>query len=114
MTMDEVKAALCKGEHSSLTISWNDDNGPNYTTVREVLDRDAAQDDDYRYYREDSFVGGVNDMAVCAETNSVWTAHYYPQTPVGFCVLHASTFEKLFDGLVALAQAEHTDGHARP
>jgi hypothetical protein len=31
-------------------------------------------------------------------TDELWTMQWYPETPVGFCVLHASTLAALLAG----------------
>ncbi len=98
MNMDALKDKLCKGEFSHLIISWNDNSGCNYTTVAKTFDDDPSGGS--AYYADSDFVGGAEEKAKCAELNSVWTAHWYPQTPVGFCLLHASTFEKLVQGMM--------------
>lgn len=95
--LDDIKAKLCVGEFSSLSIAWNDYTAPNYWTVADGFEHDAGSDS--QYFSEDSFVGGAEEKAKCAEANSVWTAHWYPETPVGFDLLHASTFERLMEGL---------------
>lgn len=95
--LDEIKAALCKGEFSSFSITWNDYTAPNYWSVSDGFEHDAGSDS--QYFSDDSFVGGAEEKKRCADTNSVWTAHWYPDTPVGFCLLHASTFERLLEGL---------------
>lgn len=102
MTLDEIKSALCKGKFSSLTIRWNDDAASNYTNVRTTLANDE------NYYADDSFIGGAAEKELCAELNSVWTAQYYPRTPVGFWVLHASTFERLHTALTEIARTGPT------
>lgn len=98
MTLDEIRKCLCKGEHSSFNLHWNDDSATNYETVAVMLEGRS------NYYHSDDFVGGVDEKARCAETNSIWTAHWYPETPVGFRVLHASTYEKLHQALEALCE----------
>ncbi len=95
MTLGEIKAALCTGQYSSFNLHWNADSATNYETVATMFD---GRED---YYAEDRFVGGAAEKALCAETNSIWTAHWYPKTPVGFHVLHASTYEKLHAALQA-------------
>lgn len=104
MTLDELRAALCKGEFSSLHISWNDDNGSNYTTVREAISRSPD------VYAVEDFVGGEAGMQACIAANSIWSAQWYPDTPVGFCVLHAPTFEALREALERQAAAPPSPG----
>lgn len=105
MTLDEIKKALCKGEHSSFNLHWNDDSATNYETVAVML---AGRSD---YYDEMDFVGGAEEKARCCALNSIWTAHWYPQTPVGFHVMHAATYDKLHAALEAICGEEvaHSD-----
>lgn len=99
MTLDEIRAALCKGQFSSLSITWNDGNGPNYETVAKML---SYRDD---YPSPDSFIS-PEERQRCIETNSIWMAHWYPETPVRFHHISASTFEALHARLVQIAQEQ--------
>lgn len=101
MTLDQIKETLCKGEFSSLMITCNN-NGANYETIKEMLDRDAANDEKSRYYSDDDFVD-IGERQRCIDTNVLWTCQWYPDTPVGFCLLHAATFDGLMKGLEKLA-----------
>lgn len=82
--------ALLKGEHSSLSISFNEENGPNYQTVGEWVaeEHSGIKDDDW-------VAPGEKEKAIA--TNSIWTAHWYPDTPIGFYRVHASTLDALLD-----------------
>ncbi len=93
MDVEEIKNKLCKGEFSNFSISWNEENSINYQNVAQMLE------DDDGYY-EQSFVS-EEERQKCIDTNSIWTAHWYPETPIGFCKLHASTFEALKKALIA-------------
>lgn len=37
------------------------------------------------------------DKAECVKNNDFWTLHWYPDTPVGFCTIIASTLEKALE-----------------
>jgi hypothetical protein len=106
--LDEIKAKLCVGEFSHLHLTWNDYSAPNYMSVADGFEHDAGSGPESQYFPEGSFVGGAEEKKRCAETNSVWTAHWYPETPVGFCVLHAATFETLLKGLREEVQSTTT------
>jgi len=93
MNLDELKTALCKGEYSHLSIQWNDDIGANYSTAAEIIAENA-----HDYYDDESFIS-PEEKQKCIETNSIWTAHWYPDTPIGSYHLHASTFEALLKAL---------------
>lgn len=80
---------LLKGEFSSLTISFND-HAANYCDVKKAIEY-------YDYYAHADFVSDAEkDRAI--ETNSVWTVHWYPNTPVGFFCVGASTLEAAIKG----------------
>ena len=90
----ELEAALLsllKGEHSSLTIAFNEDHACNYET--------AEQWDDYRSpeSRIDWVSEEEREKAVAG--NSVWTCQWYPNTSVGFCCIGASSLPALIAGL---------------
>lgn len=44
--------------------------------------------------------------------DSIWTLQWYPETPVGFCVIAASTLEKLRERIASLAQGAKDPGSA--
>lgn len=100
MTLDQIKDALCVGEFSSFSITFNDGSGANYMSVEEWLFVDQSH-----FYCDDDFVGGKSERQRCIETNSLWTAQWYPNTPVGFCLLHAASFETLLKGLTTAAES---------
>lgn len=87
--LSETEALLLsflRGEHSSLSITFNDCNGPNYQSVKEHV----ADFPDFD-------VGWVSDdeRKLAIKNNSWWRLQWYPETPVGFCVLQASSLEAL-------------------
>lgn len=96
--LDKLKNLLCHGEFSSLIISWNDGNGPNYQSVKDHIEG-------LDYYDERDFVS-PGEKQKCMETNSIWTAHWYPNTPVGFNSCHASTFEALYNHLLKVVHEQ--------
>lgn len=72
---------LLRGEHSHLSVSFNG-HSSNYCTVAEAIENglydwtDWASDDE-------------RERAI--EMNRVWTVQWYPNTPVGFCAVAASS-----------------------
>jgi len=72
---------------AALHLSHNEYAG-NYDTVTEQLDNDCD------YYSNDSWAT-PEEKQKAIDTNELWTLHWYPHSPVGFCLLHASTFEAL-------------------
>lgn len=53
-------------------------------------------EDLYDYYEDDHWIS-KEEKENAIKTNSIWTLHWYPDTPVGFCVVHASTLEALLE-----------------
>lgn len=98
--LEAMLRSLMKGEFSSLTIGFNDSNAPNYNTVKAYLEGwpDGADHTDWVSEEE---------RAKAIETNSWWNAHWYPDTPVGFCSISASSLPAL---LTALAEIASGDG----
>lgn len=96
MNLDELKAKLLKGEHVSLTLAFNDLCAPNYCTVAKYLETYGPEDFD-RW-------GWISpeERQKAIDTNSWWTLQWYPETPVGFCIISASSLE----ALLAAAEAE--------
>ena len=80
--LEEQLLGLLKGEHSSLSIGINEETGPNYRTVVDAVE-DGIFDNTHWVSEEEK------QRAI--ETNRVWTIHWYPNTPVGFHALSAST-----------------------
>ena len=93
--MDDLAKLLCLGEFSSLTIGFNDDHACNYQNAEQWADSHPD------FYGLEDFPGGIEDRELALQNNTVWSAQWYPQTPVGFCVIYASSFEKLIGFLRA-------------
>lgn len=75
-------------EHkASLTLAHNE-HLDYYTTVKEEIE------DRPDWYRDDDWVS-LEEKQKAIDTNEVWTLQWYPDTPVGFHKLHASTLEAL-------------------
>lgn len=69
---------------ASLSITHNQHKSY-YETVAELI---AQQEG---YYSPDCFPEGERDK--CIAQDEIWTLHWYPDTPVGFYMVHASTLE---------------------
>lgn len=78
----------------SLSISHNDHHNM-YLSVADTLD------DSQGYYRE---VNGEERKKMIA-TDTIWTLHIYPDTPVGFNVYHAASLDAAIDEAMALTPA---------
>lgn len=74
----------------------------NYSTVEEEIDDE--------YYGTDDWVS-EDERNKAVATNSLWTLHWYPNTPVGFCTLHASSLEAILSHLMeSKVNVPDTDG----
>lgn len=101
--IDLVKAetilkSLLKGEFSSLTIGFNDLHACNYDTAQEWSDQMGSATGMQTYNDLDDWVS-VEERDKALAANSVWGAQWYPNTPVGFCQLYASSLSALITGL---------------
>ncbi|MGV6875861.1 hypothetical protein ACUSIJ_24650 [Pseudochelatococcus sp. B33] len=83
--------ALLKGEHSSLTLSYNE-HSSGYATAEQELDGGDA------YLSSIDWVSDEEKSAAIAR-NSVWILHWYPNSPVGFNAVGASSLAAIFDYL---------------
>lgn len=85
----EAAIALAKvlpSHKASLSIEHNKHLDYYRTAEEEILTGSS-------YYHPDDFPEG--ELEKCIATNELWTLHWYPDTPVGFCLIHASTLEAL-------------------
>lgn len=79
-------------EHqASLTIEHNE-HKTCYQTVAELIANNYGMD----YCDLQDWVSS-EEMAKSIETNELWTIQWYPNTPVGFHIKHASTLEALIE-----------------
>lgn len=88
--MDELEAklrGLLRGKFSSLTIDFNDEHAINYMSAEE-----------WGRYEADEWVSDAERDKAIAE-NSVWTIQWYPNTPVSFSILRASSLAALIAAL---------------
>ncbi|NPT59082.1 hypothetical protein [Paraburkholderia elongata] len=74
---------LMEGEFSSMTISFNS-HASGYVNARRAIEEGE--------YGHADWVSD-EECQKAAETNSVWEIHWYPQTPIGFYAVAASTLE---------------------
>lgn len=86
--MEEFLKSLLKGEHSSLTLSFNDMSAPNYATVKEFHDNWSLDNAPYDWISNE-------EKEKAFELNSMWCLHWYPDTPVGFFSVAASSLDAL-------------------
>lgn len=81
--LETLLRSLIKGEFSSIHLGFNNDHGPNYTKAA-----------DWEYYNDPEDRGewvSEEEKTKALATNSVWTLQWYPDTPVGFCCIRASS-----------------------
>ena len=79
--------ALLKGEYSSLHLTFNDGNAPNYMTVRQWVEEGPTD------FQNDWISEEEKQKAM--ETNRMWSLQWYPDTPVGSYSVSASSLPAL-------------------
>lgn len=91
MTSPQELLILLKGEFSSLTIGFNEDHACNYATAQRYHDEWGQ----YGAGNNDARIKWVSEeeRQKAIRENSVWTIQWYPNTPIGFNCVGASTFE---------------------
>lgn len=90
--------SLLTGKHSSLTLSFNEENGPNYMTVAEYEDSFGTEAFDWVSDKE---------REKARANNAVWTLQWYPSTPTQFCRGSASSLEAVLAILTAKQEASN-------
>ena len=76
--------SLLKGEHTILHIDLNQHKA-SYVTTEE-----AVANDEYDWVSED-------EKQKAIDTDSIWTIQWYPDTPIGFYTLAASSLETVIN-----------------
>jgi hypothetical protein len=79
--IEDFLKSLLKGEYSSLTLTYNDHLN-NYTDAREASERGDFDREDWP---------SAEDKEKALTENTVWDLHWYPNTPVGFSNVKASS-----------------------
>jgi len=85
-TLEAALLGLIRGEHSSIHLTYNDGNGPNYETVAEEEEGGHGHG---RWISEEERQKAMRE-------NSKWVLQWYPVTPVGFYAIAASSLPALF------------------
>lgn len=91
MNIEEIEQSLrslLKGEFSSLTLTFNDGNGPNYMSVRDWIE-DGPDWSQTKWVSDEDRKKGV-------EHNSMWELQWYPNTPVSSYRIAAASLPSLF------------------
>lgn len=94
MKLEELAKQLLEGEFSSLHITCND-HKTNCQTAKEAIEEG-------QWFSPDDFVS-PEEMQKSIATNTIWSLQWYPHTPVGFCVLYASSFQAILDHMARQA-----------
>lgn len=81
-------------KHIALTIEHND-----HATVYHTAEQAIA--DDPQWFSDEDWVS-PEQRAKAIETNEIWTAQWYPNTPVGFFKAHAADLDVLLKHLEGL------------
>lgn len=75
----------------SFSLNYNDHRCM-YETAEQTMEHHAG-DPKSDYYGEVS----ADERAKMIDTNTIWTLHIYPNSPVGFNVYHAATLDTAID-----------------
>jgi hypothetical protein len=82
IALEELPSKLLRGEHSCFHLTFNDEHAINYMTAADYFERHPDWDHGWVSPEE-------REKAIA--NNSVWTLQWYPDTPVGFLLMRAST-----------------------
>lgn len=96
--VEKLLRSLLKGEFSSLTIGFNDLHAPNYDTAQKWSDEVGISEGMQTYNDLRDWVSPEERDRALAN-NCVWSVQWYPETPVGFHQLYASSFTILIKAL---------------
>jgi hypothetical protein len=80
--LEQEMLGLLHGKFSSINITYND-HSVNYMDAAT-----AISDGSYGYVEWVS----EDEKVLASEKNSVWVLQWYPNTPIGFCAVAASSF----------------------
>ncbi len=75
----------------AMHITHNDHKSQYQTAEEWVLDDEADPKTQYAHWISE------DERAKAIATDSIWTLQWYPDTPVGFCCVAASSFEALME-----------------
>lgn len=81
--------ALLPAHEASLTITHNDHKGV-YETVEKFTEGPGAIE-----WASDE------ERKRAIETDEIWEVQWYPDTPVGFCIVQASSLEACFEHILS-------------
>ena len=75
-------------KHEASLILWHNDHKSIYETVQESIDRESHG------YTDDCWVSPEQKQK-SIDTGEHWMLQWYPNTPVGFCILSAADLDVL-------------------
>jgi hypothetical protein len=96
--LEDMLRGLIHGEHSSISLTFNDGNGPNYMSVREFDETEFGAGD---WVSEE-------ERQRAYETNACWRLQWYPYTPVGFSSIQASSLEAIGKAVANMLEEPQT------
>ncbi|MBB3386024.1 MULTISPECIES: hypothetical protein [unclassified Rhizobium] len=82
IALEQLPAKLLRGEHTCFHLTFNDEHSINYETAAEYFSGNPDWDRGWISPEE-------REKAIT--TNSVWTLQWYPETPIGFHIVRASS-----------------------
>ena len=80
--LQDLLQSLIVGHYGNLTISYNE-QANDYQTAKYAVECGE--------YLDCTDWVSEEEKQAAIETNSIWTLHYYPDTPIGFCSISASS-----------------------
>ena len=101
MKLEELEMQLrdlLKGKCSSLSLTFNDECAPNYQTVEQWCGPEGPPED-----MQPDWVS-LEEKEQAIARNSMWTLQWYPNTPVGFNRISASSLPAIFAYLEAISE----------
>lgn len=87
--LETLLKSLVKGEYSSIYLTWNEDFSENYGKAEDWYISDNDLEDWVSY----------DEKVKAIKENSVWTLQWYPDTPIGSCIIKASSLEPIIEYL---------------
>lgn len=86
---EQTLRGLLHGQYSSLSLTFNDGSAPNYQSVADHDDEEMASGNPfYDWVSED-------ERQKARAENSQWMLQWYPNTPIGFNCIAASSISAL-------------------
>jgi hypothetical protein len=97
--VEALLRSLLDGEFTSFTIGFNDLHACNYTTAKGWSEEMGTPDGGMQTYNDLRDWASPEEREKALANNSVWSVQWYPNTPVGFCQIYASSLEALLKAI---------------